>query len=318
MISLRQHAISIAAIFVALAVGVFLGSGVLSTGLVSGLRDDKSQLERDLEQANQRANALELQLNSADGFAAGVSARTLRDTLPGNTVLVVTTPDSDPGDVEALDRVIGQAGGAVTGRLALTESFVDATGGDRLRTVVNNVIPAGVTLQTGAVDQGSLAGDLLGAILQANPESGQPQGTPEERALALDTLRGGGFLTYEGAVEPAQLAVVLTGEPDPEQSSDGATGNRGAVVARFAAGLDARGSGVVLAGRPGSAHGNGAVAVARSDSALSSRVSTVDDVDRESGRITVPLALQEQLGGGAGRYGTGPGAAAVTVGVPAG
>lgn len=315
MITLRQHTVSIAAIFVALAVGVVLGSGVLSSGLVSGLRDDKSQLERELEAANQRANALELQVSSSDGFAAAVSDRTLRDVLAGGTVLIVTTPDADPDDAEALGRVIGQAGAVVTGRLALTETFVDATGGDRLRTVVNNVIPAGVTLQTGAVDQGSLGGDLLGAVLQINPESGQALGSPEERALALETLSGGGFITLDGPVEPAQFAVVLTGNGD---DSGEVTGNRGAVVARFAAGLDGRGSGVVLAGRPGSAHGNGAVAVIRSDSALSSRVSTIDDVGHEPGRITVPLALQEQRGGVAGRYGTGPGATAVTVGVPSG
>ncbi|NLG54519.1 MAG: copper transporter [Rhodococcus sp.] len=315
MISLRQHAVSIAAIFLALAVGIALGSGVLSPGVVSGLRSDKSDLEQSLEQANQQINALEMQLNAADSFSAAVADRTLRDALPGTTVLIVTTPDADPGDVDAVHRVLGQSGAAVTGNLTLTDTFVDASGGDRLRTVVNNVIPAGVTLQTGAVDQGSLAGDLLGAVLLINPESGHAWGTDAERELALETLRGGGFVTYDAPPAPAQLAVVLTGD----QNGDGEvlSGNRGAVVARFASGLDGRGSGVVLAGRPGSANGNGAVAVTRSDSALTARVSTVDDVHRESGRLTVPMALSEQLGGGSGRYGTGPGATAITVGVPA-
>ncbi|MGB6182943.1 MAG: copper transporter, partial [Rhodococcus sp. (in: high G+C Gram-positive bacteria)] len=78
--------------------------------------------------------------------------------------------------------------------------------------------------------------------------------------------------------------------------------------------LDGRGAGVVLAGKPGSADGSGAIAVVRSDSALSAGTSTVDNVDRTSGRITVVLALVEQLDGGAGRYGTGPGATSVTVG----
>ena len=41
MISLRQHAISLAAVFLALAIGVVLGSGVLSDTLLSGLRDQK-------------------------------------------------------------------------------------------------------------------------------------------------------------------------------------------------------------------------------------------------------------------------------------
>ena len=42
MISLRSHAISLAAVFLALAIGVVLGSGLLSNTLLSGLRDDKT------------------------------------------------------------------------------------------------------------------------------------------------------------------------------------------------------------------------------------------------------------------------------------
>ncbi|MGA9375874.1 MAG: copper transporter, partial [Mycobacterium sp.] len=74
------------------------------------------------------------------------------------------------------------------------------------------------------------------------------------------------------------------------------------------------GGGTVLAGRDGSASGTAAVAVARSDAGLSGAVSTVDDVDLESGRITTALAMSDLLGGGQpGRYGIGQGAISVTV-----
>ncbi|MCL2536389.1 MAG: copper transporter [Nocardiaceae bacterium] len=312
MISMRQHAISIAAIFLALAIGVVLGSGLLSNGMLSGLRDDKAELQDQIENLNEKNNQLGEQLTAADGFDSAVSDRILRDTLAQRSVIVITTPDADPGDIEGVQHSVAQAGGSVTGRVALTQSFVDSVNGDQLRTTVTNVIPAGIQLRTGAVDQGSLAGDLLGAVLLLNPQTAQPQTTPEERTLALDTLRGGGFINYEGNVQPAQLAVVLTGSGDP----DNAGGNRGAVIARFAGALDGRGAGTVLAGPPAAAEGNGPIAVARADAALSAVLTTVDDLDREAGRITSVLALQEQLGGGSGRYGTGPGATAVTVGAP--
>ncbi|MCV7180128.1 copper transporter, partial [Mycolicibacterium sphagni] len=45
MISLRSHAISLAAVFLALAVGVVLGSGLLSDTLLSGLREEKRDLQ---------------------------------------------------------------------------------------------------------------------------------------------------------------------------------------------------------------------------------------------------------------------------------
>lgn len=312
MISLRQHAVSIAAIFLALAVGIVLGSGVLSSSLVSGLRDDKARMREDLQAEQDRNSVLTERLNAADGFDATVAARVVRDTLAGRTVLMVAGPDADPADLDAVVATVEAAGAAVTGRVSLTESFVDASGADLLRTTVTNVVPAGVQLQTGAVDQGSLAGDLLGAVLLVDPATGQPRSTPEERTLALTTLRSGGFLSFEdGTVEPAQAAIVVTG--DGSGGGEG-SGNRGALLARFAATFDSRGAGTVLAGRPGAATGNGPVAVVRADTALSAGLSTVDNLEREAGRITAVLALQEQLAGGAGRYGTGPGAAAVTVG----
>ncbi|MFD5811596.1 copper transporter [Rhodococcus aetherivorans] len=314
MISLRHHAISIAAVFLALAVGIVLGSGLLSDSVVAGLRDDRSELQGRLQDAEDRTNVLTEQLNAADGFDAAVSGRVVRDALAGRTVLMIATPDTDPADLDAVIRTVEAAGAAVTGRISLTEPFVDAAGADQLRTTVTNVVPAGVQLQTGAVDQGSLAGDLLGAVLLVEPASGQPRSTPQERDLALSTLRGGGFVAYDdGTVEPAQTAIVVTG--DGGAGAEG--GNRGALLARFAAAFDSRGAGTVLAGRPGAAVGNGAVAVVRADAALSAGLSTVDTVDRESGRITTVLALQEQLAGVSGRYGTGPNAGAVTVGTAA-
>ena len=310
---MRQHAISIAAIFVALAIGVVLGSGLLSSGLVSGLRDDKTDLENQVGALQNTNNQLGEQLNAADGFDAAVSGRVVRDALLDRSVVVITTPDADPGDVDGITRSIEASGAAVTGRVSLTDSFVSAASGDDLRTRLTNVVPAGIQLRTGAIDQGSMAGDLLGSVLLLNAQTAEPQSSPEELALALETLRSGGFIAYDnGAVAPAQLAVVVTGG----NSVDG-DGNRGAIVARFAGGLDARGAGTVLAGQTGSADGNGPVAVVRADAALSSGVSTVDNIDREAGRITTPLALQEQLDGGAGRYGTGPNSTAVTVGAPA-
>ncbi|MGF7124983.1 hypothetical protein J2X34_005433 [Rhodococcus sp. BE178] len=309
---MRQHAISIAAIFLALAIGVVLGSGLLSNGMLSGLRDDKAELQNEIEDLNQENNQLGEQLMSADGFDSAVADRIVRDTLAQRSVILVTTPDADPADIDGINRVVAQAGGAITGRVSLTKSFVDSVNGDQLRTTVTNIIPAGIQLRTGAVDQGSLAGDLLGSVLLLNPQTAQPQTTPEERGLALETLRGGGFIDYDGTVQPAQLAVVLTGEGDPENTG----GNRGAVIARFAGALDGRGAGTVLAGPPAAAEGSGPIAVARADAAVSAVLTTVDNVDRESGRITTVLALQEQLGGGSGRYGTGPGATAVTVGAP--
>ncbi|WP_280259386.1 copper transporter [Nocardia abscessus] len=309
MISMRQHAISIVAIFLALAIGVVLGSQTLAADLLSGLRADKTELRQQVDALTEQNRQLDDQAMAADRFVAGSSGRILGGTLADRSVVVFTTPDADPGDVDAVTRALEISGAGVTGRIALTEAFIDAAEGDRMRTAVTNVIPAGAQLRTGAVDQGSMAGDLLGLVLLLDPASGQTRGTPQELGLVLETLRGGGFLAYgDTPVHPAQLAVVVTGN-GVDAARDGAGPN----TARFAGALRGRGAGVVLAGRTGAADAQGPIAVVRTDAALAAQVSTVDNLERELGRVTTVLALGEQLNGGAGRYGTGAKAASLTL-----
>lgn len=309
VISLRQHAISIAAIFLALALGVVLGSQTLASDLLSGLRSDKDDLRAQVDSLSAQNQRLTGQLNGADAFIAGSAPRILGGTLADRSVVVFTTPDADPGDVDGVVAALQTAGAAVAGRIAFTDAFVDATEGDRMRSTLTNIIPAGAELRTGAVDQGSLAGDLLGLVLLLDPASGQPRSTPQELGLALETLRGGGFLAYgDTPVQPAQLAVVVTGDGAKADEN-----SRGANIARFAGTLRARAAGVVLAGRPGAAEGAGPLAVVRDDAPLAAAVTTVDNLDRDLGRITTALALSEQLAGRTGRYGTGPTATSLTL-----
>ncbi|MBF6065757.1 copper transporter [Nocardia terpenica] len=307
MISLRQHAVSIAAIFFALALGLLLGAQGLSGGVLASLRSDHGALQQRNNALAAENTRLTEEVAAADGFVARSAPRLLGGTLANRSVLLFTTPDADPGDVDAVAKALGAAGATVTGKIALTDSFVDSAQGDRLRTAVTNMIPAGAQLQTGAVDQGSLAGDLLGLAFLTDPGSNQQRATPQERGLILDTLRNGGFVAT-GEVQPAQLAVVLTGAGAKSEQN-----NQGSIIARFAGGLRGRGAGVVLAGRGGAADGAGPIAVVRADGHLASTVTTVDNVDREIGRLTTVLGLGEQLGGKTGGYGTGAKATALSV-----
>lgn len=311
MISLRAHAISLAAVFLALALGVALGSGLLSNTVLSGLRADKTEMQRDIDALTDERNALNEKLGAADEFNAQMAPRMLRDTLADRSVLLFTTPDAVDDDVDGLVRLIQQAGGTVTGTVGLTQEFVEAHSAEKLLSVVNSpVVPAGKQLSTKSVDQGSQAGDLLGISLLIDRDPAVPPVDDDQREAVLAALRDTGFLTYtEEPVGAANTALIVTGGSLGEEA-----GNRGATVARLAAGLAPHGSGTVLTGRDGSASGTEAVAVTRSDGALTGAVSTVDDVDTVSGRVTAVLALQDLIDGGQpGQYGIGRGASSVTV-----
>ena len=311
MISLRTHAISLAAVFLALAIGVALGSGLLSNTVLSGLRDDKTELQTQIDDLIAQKNAVNERLSAAGEFDGQMAPRILRDSLAGKSVVVFRTPDADDDDVGSVSRMVEQAGGTVSGTVALTDEFVDANSAEKLLSVVNSpIVPAGAQLSTKAVDQGSQAGDLLGIALLINRDPKVPAVDDQQRDTVLTALRDTGFITY-GAdrIGAANTALVVTGAGLGDDA-----GNRGATVARFAAGLAPHGSGTVIAGRDGTASGTAAIAVTRSDAALSSALSTVDDIDATSGRITTVLALGDLANGGRpGQYGVGQGATSVTV-----
>ena len=51
----------------------------------------------------------------------------MRDAPSKKSVVIFRTPDAESGDVDALARVIGDAGGTITGTVSLTQEFVEPT-----------------------------------------------------------------------------------------------------------------------------------------------------------------------------------------------
>lgn len=311
MITPRHHLISLAAVFLALAIGVVLGSGLLSDSVLSGLRAEKRDLHGQIDALRDQENLLNEKLGAANDFDIQMAGRIVRDELAGRSVVIFRTPDAHDDDVDAVSRIVGQAAGTTTGTVTLTQQFVDGNSVEKLRAVVaSSIVPAGAQLSTKLVDQGSQAGDLLGIALLINRDPAIPTVDDTQRDTVLAALRTTGFLTYgDQHVDAANAAVVVTGGALGDD-----VGNAGVSVARFAAALAPHGSATVLAGRYGCASGTAAVAVARADAGLAAVISTVDNVDAESGRITTIMAASDLIKGGhPGQYGIGQGAGAITV-----
>jgi hypothetical protein len=232
-----------------------------------------------------------------------MAGRMVHDALNGKSVVIFRAPDAKDDDVDSVAKIVGQAGGAVTGTVSLTQEFVDANSAEKLRSVVNSsILPAGAQLSTKLVDQGSQAGDLLGIALLINRDPAVPPVDDAQRDTVLAALRDTGFIGYGNQhVGAANAAAVITGGALGDDA-----GNQGVSVARFAAALAPHGSGVLLAGRDGSSSGPAAVAVARADATVTPVISTVDDVDAESGRVTAVLGMADLINGGhTGQYGIG-------------
>lgn len=312
MLSLRYHLISLVAVFLALAVGVVLGSTSVSGRLLAVVSGDRDHLTEQADQLSARNGQLEAEQRAANGFAASVAPGVVKGQLDGRKVVMVVAAGTDPADRDAVRQLIGAAGGAVTGEVELTDAVTDPVRADSVRDLTMRLLPSGAQLPT-AADAGGLAGGFLGSVLLRG-SNGRQQATPDQVSAALAGLTQAGFVRPGPRPAPAQLAVVLTGGAHGGPNA----AERAATLARLAGELDRAGGGAVLAGRSGVEQATGAVGVVRADPNVSGALTTVDDLQSTVGRVATVLALREQADGRAGRYGAGSTAQAPVPGASAG
>lgn len=304
MISMRYHIVSLAAVFLALALGIVLGATKLSSPLLNDLRSDNADLSTQQDELASTNDQLAARVSADEKFAGSVGALTVRGTLPKTNVVLVTTATADPNDRDALLSLLDRAGAKVTGQIQLTDAFSDPLKADQLRKVAATTLPTGATLPE-VPQAGAVAGGLLSSVLLA-PAGGEPVAKADQGAAALAALQSAGFITVSGTPAAGQAVIVLTGA----ETTGGSEADKAGAVAYFANQLAKDATGVVVAGRSGSEEPTGTVGVIRGDTALSGTVSTVDNVDSDTGRIATVLALVEQKGGGQGQYGFGDNASA--------
>jgi hypothetical protein len=303
VISLRYHAVSLAAVFLALAVGVVLGASGLSDRLLAAVSLERDDLQARVLDLTAERDALAAEQRTAAEFAQRVAPAAVRGVLDGQPVVLVTSgaDPADRADRDAVVALLGQAGARMTGEVELTEAVGDPARAGQLRELTAQLLPSGAQLPA-ASDTGSLAGGLLGGVLLT--VNGQPQTTPDEAQAVLTGLAAAGFVRPGEPPAAANLALVLTGGARTGIDA----GDAAAVVARLAAQLDRAGGGAVLAGRADVADATGAVGVARADPAVAEALSTVDDLHTVSGQVSTVLALRQQLDGQSGSYGAAPSA----------
>jgi hypothetical protein len=313
VVTLRYHLVSLVAVFLALALGIALGSTTVSQRLLSVVAGDRNNLTHQIDQLSAQRADLEASQRAANSFATSVAPSVVSGQLDQRKVVLVLAPDADPADRDAVRELISHAGGTVTGELDLADAVVDPARADQIRDLTTRLLPAGAQLPS-ATDAGGLAGGLLGSVLLLRGQNGQPQAAPDQAAAALAGLTEAGFIRPGARPAPAQLAVILTGGVQAGQDA----AERAATLARLATELDHAGAGAVLAGRSGAADATGAVGVVRADTSTTSALSTVDDVQTAMGRVATVLALREQAQGRAGRYGDAANAQAAIPGGSAG
>lgn len=304
MISMRYHIVSLAAVFLALALGIVLGATKINSPLLAGLQGDNAQLADQRDDLADQSKALQDRVTADAQFASAIGPLAVRGTLQNVQVVVITTDTADPADRDAVLSLLSRAGAVVSAQLQVTADFSDPARAGQLQDLAIANQPVGSKLPESS-QAGTIAGGFLATLLLTNAD-GKTSATPEEATVALSALSAAGFINASGAVAPGRAVVIVDGAA---RTGDAAV-DRAQTIVDAAAALKLSASGVVIAGRSGSEGTSGTVGLTRSDTAASALVSTVDDVETDAGRIATVLALVEQNGGGVGRYGFGENATA--------
>ena len=306
MIDFRYHLVSIIAVFLALAVGIVLGTAALNGPVLENLRGNIDRLTEDKRALETDVQGLRGDVRASDEFATSVAPGLVRGSLDGQRVLLVVTPEAPADVVDALTPLLEQAGAELTGQLRLLPALSDEANRQLVEDLVAEVVPAGLDLPDGEPVERAAA--ELAAALGRQPD-GEGIDAGEAQAV-LSAFEEADLVQYagEGEALARATAVVVLGGPAPEDGLDEPGTLQQAAVLSLAGAFDDTSGGVVVAGPTGSVEDDGLVAVLRDDSGTAGRVSSVDNVDRGVGQVAVVRALAEQLRGQVGAYGAGAGA----------
>lgn len=300
MISFRFHIVSIVAVFLALAIGIVVGSTVIDRAIVEGLRNRVDEVRDNLDERQAANDALQAQVDDLEAFANEAAAITVDGRLTDTVAVVVTDEGVDRDPVDRTIELLGQAGSTVRGVLTVDSSWVleDPEQMAALAEVVDLDAEATVEeIQTRAASL--LVTDLSSSVEVVDDGTG-----------ALDEISALDLVDYEALTDVVAprtrrvLFVVVSGPASTLESS--------AHTESFAVAAAASAGAVVVAEvwreeENGPDRGDSLATILGSPT-LRGQISTVDDLDLAQGPTTAILTLLAAQAGEIGHYGVGDGA----------
>ena len=329
MVNFRYHIISLVAVFLALAIGVVMGSAVIDRALVDNLEQQQVDIARrvdevDADNRELRDELAELQA-SARQLADEGSERLLAGSLEGIPVLVLAVRGVESEGLDDLVALLGTAGADYAGTLWFNGRLGLAT--DEERRDLSRALDVAESLPTVAVRQ--LAIDRVAAALAAGAPSvssdgrgadGPPRasgpgaGGSGATADTIGDLREAGFVDFDPPAEDPEptTSLVVPGTRVVLVSGPTAVVGDRLLAGPLVEALVGEGPAPVpvpllaveafSAGDPDRAEFTEPL---RTDDRLSQRLSTVNNIDDFAGRLAAVLTLQDLGRGSIGHYGRG-------------
>ncbi|MFC0005494.1 copper transporter [Micromonospora siamensis] len=311
MINFRYHVVSLTAVFLALAIGLVVGTAALNGPVADSLKENVSALRKDNQQMRQSVNSLQKELDMEEDFAAEIAQTVLPGKLAGKRVLVLSLP-SGRDHTEGVLKMLELANADVTGRIDLQDKFINPDNNANLMelavTAARPTAPASGLPGNGHGVETSSA--LLASVLLDRAQGAAPVSDGDRRAVLASYTNAGYLTTEERVARSAEAVVLVTGQPYVDKDSV----KKDESVVKVAEQFDR--TGAIVIGGNGSEGGN-VVSVVRGDPVLAQTISTVDNANTIQGQLVTTLALVQQIEEKkAGQYGVGGNAASLLPKLP--
>ena len=300
MINFRYHVVSLTAVFLALAIGLVVGTAALNGPVVDTLKDRVDGLSKDNSNYREQANQYREELNRSQEFATELSPALLNGKLTGRKILVVVLP-SGQDHADGVTSMLEVAGATITGRVTVQDKFFDPANAYELLDLAERAsrptVPAeGLPLNSDGVETSSAL--LAVALLQKAPAV-----TPQDLTAVLTAYTEPGYIGVSDDMVPgAEATVVVSGLPPVDRDASKKNQNAVTLTTQFHTSKP-----VVVAGN-GIGEGN-LVSEVRGDPTLVKEVSTVDNVSTTQGQLATALTVVERVvAGKVGQYGLAAGA----------
>jgi Copper transport outer membrane protein, MctB len=306
LISFRFHLVSIVAVFLALALGVLLGTTVVNQGVIDDLNGRVDDAVTRSHQLRDQVAELQSEVQGWEAFGRTVEPLLVSNQLPGQQIVMVTQEGVDLSEVDGVRQVLQDSGATVESVLFVTPRMALTDPGSQTQL---SAILADGSSPTDPTKMAEDAAQRLAARLAAGaPLATSPLDTSGPQDL-LGQLVDAGFLAVRGGTGsltdiggPNTAVVILSGgTQDPLVSPD-------AFLEPLTASLAVAGRPVVATETADSTYQF--VPLVRADGAVNGTLVTVDNADTMVGRVAVVLGLRDLLEtpGQGGHYGVKPGA----------
>jgi Copper transport outer membrane protein, MctB len=300
VINFRYHVVSLTAVFLALAIGLVVGTAALNGPVADSLKDQVTALSKDNSNFRDQANQYRDELNRAQDFAAEVAPALLGGRLAGRKLVLMALPGSQDY-VEQVKSMLTVAGATITAKVTVQDKFLDPANNTELLDLAaagsRPTIPAaGLPLNSDGVETSSAL--LALALTQRTPEV-----TKNDRKAVLTAYTKAGYLAIDkDAVDGAEATVIVAGLPPVDKDAAKKAQSAVTLVTQFA-----KDRPLVVAGN-GVGDGN-LVSEVRKDPTLVKIISTVDNGSTTQGQLATALAVVERVvQGRVGQYGLSAGA----------